>query len=521
MHTGEPGLSHYLHVLRRGIWIIGLAVTLTVVGALYLASRETTLYSSTAEVFLNTEDPAAAISNVQTPATDPVRDEATQADLARSPEVARRVLRRAGLRNRTAASFLASSSVTSASDADILTFAVTGRRPRVAERLASDYALAYTAFRRQLDTSAIIGARREIEAQLFKLKAAGERHGAVYANLFEKDQELRTLQVLQGSNASLVRASSAAVQIQPKPTRSAVLAAGLGLVLGCAIVLLRDALNTRVRSAAEVQWRLDLPQLGRLPEPSRRLRSGGGIQMLSDPRSPAAEPFRMLATNLDFVNLERNARTIMFTSATRGEGKSTTVANVAVALARSGRRVIVADLDVRKPTLHTLFGLDERSGGLTTVLLGRTSLDDALVTVPLERSSLQNEGSYDEALGGTVEVLPVGPLPPNPAELMASHGLATILIDLERRADLVVVDVPPILDLSDAMTVSARVDALVVVTRLPNAKRSVLAELRRVLATTPTTKLGFVLTGTEVGENYGAYGYGADDAERMMEETTA
>ena len=159
------------------------------------------------------------------------------------------------------------------------------------------------------------------------------------------------MQALLGSNALLVRAASGAVQTQPRPTRNGALAAMLGLLLGVGLVFLRDALNTRVRTAGEVQSRLDLPQLGRIPEPPRRLRSGKGIVMLTDPLSPAAEPFRILAANLDFVNLERNARTIMFTSATHGEGKSTTVANLAVALARGGRRVILADLDVRKPSL--------------------------------------------------------------------------------------------------------------------------------------------------------------------------
>ena len=262
-----------------------------------------------------------------------------------------RALRLARLQSRSAASLLSNSSVSPAANADILTFSVTDHSPQIAERLAGAYATAYTQYRRKLDTASIVDARSLIQAQLAKLKAAGEQRGAVYANLFEKDQQLRTMQALLGSNALLVRAASGAVQTQPRPTRNGALAAMLGLLLGVGIVFLRDALNTRVRTAGEVLTRLDLPQLGRIPEPPRRLRSGNGIVMLTDPLSPAAEPFRILAANLDFVNLERNARTIMFTSATHGEGKSTTVANLAVALARGGRRVILADLDVRKPSL--------------------------------------------------------------------------------------------------------------------------------------------------------------------------
>lgn len=522
MHAAEPGLAHYLQVLRRGWWIVGLTVVLATGAAVYGSTRQQARYRSSADVFLSTQNLAATVSNVQTPSSNPVRDAATQADLAQTPIVARRALKLARLEGRTATALLASSSVSSAANADILTFSVTDHEPQIAERLAEDYATAYTQYRRRLDTSAIVGARREIEAQLATLKASRQGHGAVYANLLEKDQELRTMQVLLGSNALLVRSASGAVQTQPKPRRNGALAALLGLMLGVGLVFLRDALNTRVRTAAEVHSRLDLPQLGRVPEPPRRLRSGSGIVMLTDPLSPAAEPFRILATNLDFVNLERNARTIMFTSATRGEGKSTTVANLAVALARGGRRVILVDLDVRKPSLAGLFALGGPQG-LTTVVLGRASLDDVLVPIPLRDPGAADDRPTNGSTRGVVEVLPVGPLPPNPAEFVGSHALAALFAELEQRADLVLVDAPPILDLSDAMTLSARVDGLVVVTRLPVVKRSTLLELHRVLATAPTTKLGFVLTGTTAGDTYGAYeyGYGVPGGSRATWETTA
>ena len=507
MHGAEPGLAHYLHLLRRGLWIVVLTTALAAGAAVYASMRETSLYRSSADVFLNTQNIASTLANVPAPSTDPVRDAATQADLARTPVVARRALKLARLPESRAQSLLASSSVSSAPDADILTFSVTDHSARLAERLAEDYAVAYTQYRRELDTAAIVGARREIQTQLSKLKASGQAQGSLYASLSGKDQELRTMEVLQGSNALLVRSAVGAVQTQPRPKRNGALAAVLGLMLGVGLVFLRNALNTRVRTAGEVQSRLDLPQLGRVPEPPRRLRAGTGIVMLADPLSPAAEPFRILATNLDFVNLERNARTIMFTSAMRGEGKSTTVANLAVALARGGRRVVLVDLDVRKPSLEDLFGLGKRPG-LTTVVLGNASLDSVLAPIPLLDPRAAVERVTNGATSGMVEVLPVGPLPPNPAEFVGSHALAALLAELEQRADIVLIDAPPILDLSDAITLSARVDGLVVVTRLPLVKRSTLVELHRVLATAPTTKLGFVLTGTTKGDAYEAYAYG-------------
>ena len=304
----EAGLTHYVHVLRRGWWIIVLTVVLATTAAVYASLRETSLYSSSADVFLSTQNVAASISNAQLPTTDPARAAATQAVLARKPRCSypRPSPRRALGQNCSVAPI--NSSVTAASGADILTFSVTDHLSKVAQHLAEAYATAYTQYRRQVDTASIVRARQGIEGQLTQLKASGREGGAVYANLFEKDQELSTLQALQGSNALLIRTAGRAVQTQPKPVRNAALAAVLGLLLGVALAFLRDGLNTRVRTGGELQGRLDLPQLGRVPETPRRLRTGGRLVLLAEPLSSAAEPYRILATNLDFVNLERMRR---------------------------------------------------------------------------------------------------------------------------------------------------------------------------------------------------------------------
>jgi polysaccharide biosynthesis transport protein len=524
MQPTEPGLSHYLHVLRRGLWIVVLTVAIVTGVAVYASIRQTKLFRASADVFLGTQSLASTVSNVPVPSTDPVRAAATQADLARTPTVADQALKLAHLTDRSAVALLSQSTVTAAANADILTFTVTDPRPRVTERLAETYATAYAHYRRQLDTAAIQQARKDVERRLAQLQSLGGQNSAAYANLFEKDQELSTLQLLQGSNTLLVRSATAAVQIQPRPLRNGALGAMLGLVLGIGLVFLRDALNTRVRTAAEVQERLDMPLLGRLPEPSRRLRARNQLVMLAEPRNAAAEAFRIVATNLELVNLEPSARTIMFTSATGDEGKSTTVANLAIALARAGRRVALVDIDLRRPALAGLFSLDDHVG-LTTVALGRAPLEDVLAPVSL--SFIDPKADVDRlaitTTQGVLEVLPVGPPPPNPAEFVGSNALAAILSELEQRADLVLLDAPPILDLSDAMTLSSRVDGLVVVTKLSAIRRPTLQELHRVLAGAPITKLGFVLTGASATATYGAggYGYGHSSDMRTRSETTA
>ena len=305
--TGASALAHYLNVLRRGAWIVVLLAVLGAAGAGYLSSRKEKLYQASSDVFLSSQNLGYALSNVAPPYLDPVREGQTQADLAQTRAVAAHAVSSAGIRGRTAAQVLGETTVTNASNADLLTFSVTDPNPDYAARLATAYARAYTNYRRALDTKALISARDEVQRRLDELKAAGQEGSALYASLSDKYQQLRTLEVLQGSNVLLVRPARGAGQVQPQPRRNGILGGILGLVLGVGIAFLMDALNTKVRSSKEVEDRLDLPLLGRLPEPPRKLRNRDQLQMLVDPRAHEAEAYQILATNLDFVNVDRGA----------------------------------------------------------------------------------------------------------------------------------------------------------------------------------------------------------------------
>jgi succinoglycan biosynthesis transport protein ExoP len=504
--TGASPLGHYLRVLRRGAWLVILCTAITLAGAVWLSLQQQRLYQASADVFLNSQNLASILSNVPLPYADPVRGATTQADLARTPDVTDVALKRAGFPDRDPESLLSSSSVTAAPNADKLTFSVTDPDPEDAARLATAYARAYTEYRRELDTQWVVGLREELTKRLEEFRTPGQRRTTAYTNLVEQSQNLRTMERLLGQNALLVRSASGAVQTQPKPVRNGLLGGIFGLLLGIGLAFVADALNTRVRTAAEVEEQLELPLLGRLPEPPRKVRSKDKLIMLADPDARGAEAFRILATNIDFVNLDRTARSIMITSAARAEGKSTTAANLAVTLARAGRRVVVVDLDLRLPSLERYFGLQNKPG-LTHVMLGRLPLDEALVPIPVvdsERSSPSGNGT----IGGVLTVLPTGALPPNPSEFARSEALADILRRLEERADIVIVDAPPLLGLSDAVALTAAVDALLLVTKLSDLRRPVLNETARILESVPVVKLGFVITGADPEEAYGyAYGY--------------
>lgn len=494
---GGPTLATYLPVLRRRLWIVLLCAILVPAAATYISVRQAPTYEARAEVYINKQNLASALTGIEDTSVF-VNDERlleTQAALASVPEVARRTLQIAGLKDRTPEEFLESASVAPKGSTDILEFTVVDQDRHLAERLASAYAQAFTFYRRSLDTQSLARAHGEVSTALERMREEGRQDEELYKSLQANQQRLQTLQTLQTSRANVVRRGRAA-QIAPQPVRDAALGIVLGLVLGFGLAFLIEALDTRIRSAAEVAERLGLTLLSRLPAPARKLQKRDQLMMVTDPRDSRAEAFRMLGTNLEFTTLDSDVRVILVTSAVDGEGKSTTAANLAVTLARGGKRVALVDLDLRRPYLHKFFSL-AGNPGVTNVALGDASLDDALARIEL-----------DEAIG-ELHVLTTGPLPPDPGEFVGTHQLREILMWLRDGFDTVVVDSPPLLQVGDAMRLSSYVDGVLIVTQLNLVRRRMLADLKHVLDAIPARKLGFVVTGAQREDGGGyAYGYG-------------
>jgi succinoglycan biosynthesis transport protein ExoP len=432
---------------------------------------------------------------------DPERQAKTQATLARGPAVARLAIARARLRNRSATDFLNNSSVSARSGEDILVFEARSDNSAIARRSASAHAHAYTTYRRRLDTLAIRRAREEAEARIAQLEASGEKGSPLYDDLVNRTQQLRTLEALQTSNAYVVREAGVANQVEPKPVRNGLLGLVLGVMVAVAAAILWDRLDTRVRSSDEVEGTLGVPLLGRIAEPGKRFRSGDRLVSLAEPDSTEAEGFRILATNLEFANLDRGARSLLVTSAVDDEGKSTTIANLAVTIARGGRHVVLVDMDLRRFSLGKFFGL-QRGPGLSDVVLGRLGLEEALNPILLEEklSVLSDAGASN---WGQLEVLTVGSVPPNPSGFVGSPAVTEIMNQLSARADVVLIDTSPILQVGDAIALSTSVDAILVVTRLKMLRRPQLRELRRVLHTCPAPTLGFIATDSDAEASYG------------------
>lgn len=215
----------------------------------------------------------------------------------------------------------------------------------------------------------------------------------------------------------------------------------------------------------------------------------GQLITLSEPRSPISEAYRTLRTNLDFAGLDRALHTLVVTSAGVGEGKSATLANLAVVSAQAGRTVILVDADLRRPSLHEIMGLTNRAG-LTTMMMD----EGALAAPPLQETGIEG-----------LSLLTSGPLPPNPAELMGSRRMEEVIAALSQRAAHVFFDTPPIVAVTDAAVLATRVDGVLLVisagkTRREDA-RSAVHRLQQINA----RLVGTVLTNVPMGVGFKGY----------------
>lgn len=288
--------------------------------------------------------------------------------------------------------------------------------------------------------------------------------------------------------------------VSPRPLLNAVLAAMLSLGAAGAVVLLVEYLDDTVKGPEQAQEITGLPTLGRI-ERFEGLRSPREqLQAATKPRSTIAEAYRTARTNLTYaIDLGRDRKLVLVTSPGPGEGKTTTAANLAVVFGLAGHRVCVVDTDLRRPTLHRVYGL-ENGEGLTNLLLAREPDIDRAV----QRSLYTN-----------VSVVTAGPLPPNPSELLGSARMQEVLERLRGRFDIVLLDSPPALVVTDASVLSTLVDGIVVVARAGKTRRGALRATIEELAQSARPIAGVILnrvSGREAGYYY-AYGrtYGEEE----------
>lgn len=209
---------------------------------------------------------------------------------------------------------------------------------------------------------------------------------------------------------------------------------------------------------------------------------------LREPASPAAEAYRTLRTNIQFSSLDRPLHTLLVTSASPDEGKSTTIANLAVTMAQAEQRVIMVDCDLRRPSLHTLFGISNERG-ITSAIL-----DQSDGPLPLHPTSVPG-----------LMLLASGPLPPRPADLLGSRRMEVMIERLRKEADIILFDTPPVTAVTDAAVLASRLDGVLLVLQAGKTRRDRAREARQLLEKVKAHLIGVVLNNARLEGGYGYY----------------
>jgi len=312
----------------------------------------------------------------------------------------------------------------------------------------------------------------------------------VYTLLLEKYHEVQIAEAMRLSSARLVE--SAAIPefpVKPRKKLNIALACIFGLIIGIMLASLVEYLDDTVKNPDEIDELIGTAVLGtvpRLSEDEPMLITG------AEPKSALIEAFQTVHANLNFASVDRALESLVITSAGPGEGKTFVSANLALTMARQGKQVIVVDADLRRPTIHKRFGIDNAEG-LTTILASGRSVEEVLITSEVER----------------LRILPSGPIPPNPVELLASDKMKELCEELSNKADLVLYDTPPIVIVSDAPTLAAQSDGVLLVIEQGGTSKRLITEVQDILGRAHARIIGVVLNKVtrQAGHYYYSYYY--------------
>ncbi|MFY9681566.1 MAG: polysaccharide biosynthesis tyrosine autokinase [Candidatus Sulfotelmatobacter sp.] len=329
------------------------------------------------------------------------------------------------------------------------------------------------------------------------LKRDLDSYRQLYEGLMEKMKEAGVSAGLKSNNFRIVDVARVPTYpIEPNIPRNLAFAFLLGLTSGVGLAFLQEGLDNTVRTSEQARLISGLPALGMIPLPSKTAREGANpkrlviasskeaVEMVAQarPHSQMAESYRALRTSLLLTNLGAPPKVIMITSALPQEGKTTTSMNTALVLAQKGIRVLLIDADLRRPSIHKILGMGPRSG-LSNVLTGSATLQQTIT-----RSSILPN----------LSILPAGTPPPNPAELLASANMRDVLEELRGQYDHIVLDTPPTLSVTDAVVLSPRADAIVLVIRSGQTTKQALRRSRDILTQVNAKVSGVLLNAVDL-----------------------
>jgi capsular exopolysaccharide synthesis family protein len=502
---GTLDIREFMSKVGRHKWLILLvAASVTLLVAIYSYSRPS-VYESTAQFLVR----PTLVQPLQSNPFDTV-SMATEMQLVTSAQVADIARETIG---GTLQDALDGVSVTNPANTQILDISYKAHDPQAAQAGAQAFAQAYQTYKHDQALDTIKTSSDTIRAQITILDGEiAELNGRIAAStdpvdeqsLTEQRNSLDTVRLSQqnllASTATLSSDPGQVVEdalrptspVSPKHKLDLALGLLLGLIAGVVLASLRDQARDRIQAPPLVARSLDAPILGSIPRTHRLLVGTAHLASVDEPHGQAAEAYRTLRTNLLAVCRESKAKTILITSARQGEGKTSTAANLAVALAQAGRSVVLISADLRNPRVHAVFGIGNEQG-LGQVLDGTLPLDEAIVETDLAE----------------LRILPSGPVDAvdEPVELLQSDRMGEVLQEC-CRSDFVIVDGPPIFPVADSLVLADLVDGVLFVTDAQSSTQASVAQSRRQIHQVGGRILGGILN--RVPTTWSANGYDAD-----------
>lgn len=507
-------LRKHLSIVWRRKWFILLFAVL-VVGATVLATSLllTPMYQSAAEIMQRRSglDKILLGQDLFQQNFQPERDMQTAAELVTSPEVSTAVGNDLGgrLNGKSPASMV---SVGVVKKADILAITATDADPEIAAAVANSFAVQYIAWRQRVDLSSLQKARAPIEAQLLATPE-DQQASANYRVLRDKLENLKLLESMQNGNFELVMtATSSSSPVSPNPVKNGLMALVLSLFAGVSGAIIANHFDTRIRHTDEIERMIDKPILSSIPKPGSS--NAGHLVTVDQPAGASSEAFRLLRTNLSYIEPDKEIKSILVTSPEAGEGKTSTVANLAITMSRNGQKVIVLDSDLRRPMLSEYMGLSN-AFGLTNAVSGNTTLRESLqmidakdLAISVANDRVPDQDEYTSSLNGVKPIYcaTTGPLPPNPGEIAASEKMTQLIAEASEYSDIVLVDSPPLGVVGDAASLATKVDGVILVMSMGRTRKQSLKTIRHFMENVPCNVLGIVLTNTGGKDSYGGYG---------------
>jgi Mrp family chromosome partitioning ATPase/capsular polysaccharide biosynthesis protein len=506
----DTTMRDYARVVWRRRWIVVAAAVLLMALALAYSLVKMPMYKASAQLIydtpLNVADPLGSGSSVNSTPMQ-IALSSVSSEIA-SPELVQSVRTTLGP-GRASSGYAVSAAPDTTSgqtEGNTVSITVVSANADTAARAANAYAASFIASRKARAQTQVQQAERVIQSKLDSFQSENSRLSADYVTLLQRLQDLQILEAtVTGNFRILVPAVVPSQPYTPKPVRNGMMGLAAGLVFGVALALLLEQFDTRVRRPEEAVAIFGMPMLGQIRKIPSRVLEQQPLYVLTDSHNPAGEAVRKLRGNLEFSNVDGDLGSLFITSCLQHEGKSLTICNLALAMAASGRRVVLVDGDMRRPQLHRYLNLPN-GVGLSSLLTGKSTLEKVMhsLSVGPQVTKVRVAGGAGAAFNGgdRLNVLTSGPSPPNPAEIIASKSFAHVMGELREKFDLVLVDAPALLAVSDTAAIARCVDGLVFLVDLTRAKRPLLVDAAMQIAQMPCRKLGLVVMSQAPSRRY-------------------